>query len=221
VTRDTPAQAMYVSPPSSIANSSLLVGLLADFVATEHTSTRDFYGVVVSEFGCAMGAWGSRRSIFVFYNALTGTTRRPSVNRKPLDAVNTAANAYQLSSDRVKFRALPLSTIAVLSVAVLPRNDQEYDHEVRVISRLFTKSFSAWAKKVSRSKARVIHNHVIELTGPDRAKGTCYVEVRLMRDGKKQLMTGWYDDEYVKVGDEWKFKSRRINIDSFAPAGEG
>jgi len=66
-----------------------------------------------------------------------------------------------------------------------------------------------------------IHNHVIELTGPDRAKGTCYVEVRLMRDGKKQLMTGWYDDEYVKVGDEWKFKSRRINIDSFEPAGEG
>jgi hypothetical protein len=28
-----------------------------------------------------------------------------------------------------------------------------------------------------------IHNHVVELLGPDRAKGTCYVEVR-MRDGK-------------------------------------
>jgi hypothetical protein len=66
-----------------------------------------------------------------------------------------------------------------------------------------------------------IHNHVIELLGPDRAKGTCYVEVRLTRDGKKQLMTGWYDDEYVKVGGEWKFKSRRINVDSMAPVGEG
>jgi SnoaL-like protein len=65
-----------------------------------------------------------------------------------------------------------------------------------------------------------IHNHVVELLGPDRAKGTCYVEVRLVRDGKRQLMSGWYDDEYVKVGGEWKFKSRKINIDSFSPAGE-
>ena len=65
-----------------------------------------------------------------------------------------------------------------------------------------------------------IHNHVVELLGPERAKGTCYVEVRLMRDGKKHYMTGWYDDEYAKVAGEWKFKSRRINIDSFAPVSE-
>ncbi len=65
-----------------------------------------------------------------------------------------------------------------------------------------------------------IHNHVIELLGPDRAKGTCYVEVRLLRDGKKWLMSGWYDDEYAKVSGEWKFKSRQITVDSFAPASE-
>jgi hypothetical protein len=65
-----------------------------------------------------------------------------------------------------------------------------------------------------------IHNHVINLLGPDRATGTCYVEVRLIRDGKKWSLSGWYDDEYAKVGGEWKFKSRRINIDSFAPSGE-
>jgi ketosteroid isomerase-like protein len=65
-----------------------------------------------------------------------------------------------------------------------------------------------------------IHNHVIELLGPDRAKGTCYVEVRLVKDGKKHLMAGWYDDEYAKVGGEWKFKARKINIDSFAPVNE-
>ena len=65
-----------------------------------------------------------------------------------------------------------------------------------------------------------IHNHVIDLLGPDRAKGTCYVEVRLLRDGKKWLMSGWYDDDYAKVGGEWKFKSRQITVDSFAPASE-
>ena len=65
-----------------------------------------------------------------------------------------------------------------------------------------------------------IHNHVVELLGPDRAKGTCYVEVRLMREGKKWLLTGWYNDEYAKVGGEWKFKSRQITTDSFGPANE-
>ena len=65
-----------------------------------------------------------------------------------------------------------------------------------------------------------IHNHVVELLGPDRAKGTCYVEVRLMREGKKWLLTGWYNDEYAKVGEEWKFKSRQITTDSFGPANE-
>lgn len=62
-----------------------------------------------------------------------------------------------------------------------------------------------------------IHNHVVELLGPDRAKGTCYIEVKLFRDGKKCAMAGWYNDEYAKVGGEWKFKSRQITIDSMTP----
>lgn len=65
-----------------------------------------------------------------------------------------------------------------------------------------------------------IHNHVVELLGPDRAKGTCYVEVRLLREGKKWLLTGWYNDEYAKVGGEWKFKSRQITTDTFGPVSE-
>ena len=65
-----------------------------------------------------------------------------------------------------------------------------------------------------------IHNHVIEILSPDKAKGTCYVEVRMLRDGKKWLMTGWYNDEYAKVNGEWKFKSRQITTDSFGPVSE-
>ena len=65
-----------------------------------------------------------------------------------------------------------------------------------------------------------IHNHVVELLGPDRATGTCYIEVKLFRDGKKCAMSGWYNDEYAKVGGEWKFKSRQITIDSSAPVSE-
>jgi ketosteroid isomerase-like protein len=65
-----------------------------------------------------------------------------------------------------------------------------------------------------------IHNHVIELLGPDRATGTCYVEVHMTREGKKWRMVGWYDDEYAKTGGEWKFQSRNVTIDSFGPVSE-
>ncbi len=65
-----------------------------------------------------------------------------------------------------------------------------------------------------------IHNHVIELLGSDKATGTCYVEVGLLRNGKKWALSGWYNDEYAKVGGEWKFQSRQITVDSFTPASE-
>lgn len=59
-----------------------------------------------------------------------------------------------------------------------------------------------------------IHNHVIELNGPDRAVGTCYVELRGTRDGQTWIAAGYYDDEYTKVRGEWKFQSRRITLSS-------
>jgi hypothetical protein len=57
-----------------------------------------------------------------------------------------------------------------------------------------------------------IHNHVIELKGNGRASGRCYVEVRNAAENMNLLGTGYYNDEYVKVGDEWKFQSRSINL---------
>lgn len=66
-----------------------------------------------------------------------------------------------------------------------------------------------------------IHNHVIDLTGADTATGTCYVEVHMKREGKKWEMRGWYNDDYAKVGGDWKFKSRKVTVDSFGPENEG
>ncbi|MBI3247559.1 MAG: nuclear transport factor 2 family protein [Deltaproteobacteria bacterium] len=57
-----------------------------------------------------------------------------------------------------------------------------------------------------------IHNHVFELHGPDRATGNCYLELRATRDGKAINGAGHYDDEYAKVGDEWKFRSRKFHV---------
>jgi hypothetical protein len=53
-----------------------------------------------------------------------------------------------------------------------------------------------------------IHNHVVDLKGAQQATGRCYVEIR---DAKKDFQwagSGFYEDEYVKIGDRWRFKSR-------------
>jgi hypothetical protein len=53
-----------------------------------------------------------------------------------------------------------------------------------------------------------IHNHVINLQGNGRASGRCYVELRNFKQNLEWVGTGYYEDEYIKVGDGWKFKSR-------------
>jgi hypothetical protein len=58
---------------------------------------------------------------------------------------------------------------------------------------------------------------VIELKGDGRATGRCYVELRDASDNLKWLGTGYYNDEYVKVGDTWKFKSRRAQMVHMEP----
>lgn len=66
-----------------------------------------------------------------------------------------------------------------------------------------------------------IHNHVVELQGPDRATGTCYVEIRANRKGKSWIGAGYYDDEYAKVGGKWKFRSRLVHMYYMVPLSEG
>jgi hypothetical protein len=62
-----------------------------------------------------------------------------------------------------------------------------------------------------------IHNHVVELSGGGRASGRCYVELRSVAKNMSWIGTGFYNDEYEKVGDEWKFKSRRFQMVHLEP----
>lgn len=56
-----------------------------------------------------------------------------------------------------------------------------------------------------------IHNHVIDLQGNGRATGRCYVELRNLKKNMEWVGSGYYQDEYAKAGDDWKFKSRTFH----------
>jgi hypothetical protein len=53
-----------------------------------------------------------------------------------------------------------------------------------------------------------IHNHVIELGYYGRATGRCYLDLRSAKRNMEWIGAGHYVDEYVKVGEHWKFASR-------------
>ena len=65
-----------------------------------------------------------------------------------------------------------------------------------------------------------VHNHVIELDG-DRARGTAYIDLRSVREGRSMLGSGYYRDRYVRQGDAWKFQSRGLVLRFFVPLHDG
>lgn len=66
-----------------------------------------------------------------------------------------------------------------------------------------------------------IHNHVVNLDGPDQASGTCYVEIRGITDGKSIIGAGYYNDEYRKIDGDWKFLSRDVKMYYMVPLEKG
>ena len=63
-----------------------------------------------------------------------------------------------------------------------------------------------------------IHNHVVELGYYGRATGRCYLDLRSEKRNMEWVGSGHYLDEYVKVGEHWKFGSRYFTAISFNPA---
>ena len=70
--------------------------------------------------------------------------------------------------------------------------------------------------------AHMVSNPIIDVDR-DTARGRWYVHVPLT--GKAENMAGWlqgrYDEEYVKVNGEWKWKSMTTTFDFITPYEEG
>ncbi len=62
-----------------------------------------------------------------------------------------------------------------------------------------------------------VHQHLVDLDG-DRATGVCYLDLRAtLLDGTTMSGFGYYHDVYVRVGGEWKFRSRKLVLREYAP----
>jgi uncharacterized protein (TIGR02246 family) len=86
--------------------------------------------------------------------------------------------------------------------------------EVEAVSRGRAEIRRMHEKAVAETDPRLfVHTQIVNLLGVDRATGRCSVEVRNLRITMEWLGLGYFEDEYAKVGDQWKFTSRYHTFD--------
>jgi hypothetical protein len=80
---------------------------------------------------------------------------------------------------------------------------QGHDALHRVYSRIFDRSPEALGMPY-------IHNHVIDFDAPDHARGHCALDLRsVTSEGKLGISALYYDDEYVRTAEGWRFRNRQ------------
>jgi len=87
--------------------------------------------------------------------------------------------------------------------------------EVEAIARGPAQLRKVYEKAIAEMQPRLfIHSQVVDLLGENRATGRCYSEVFSAKLKMQRVGLGYYEDVYAKVGDEWKFVSRRYLLDA-------
>ena len=85
------------------------------------------------------------------------------------------------------------------------------DYESEVVTRGRAKLKKMFARLVSDINPRpLIHAQVVELRSENSASGRCYVDLRTNTVQVEGAGSGYFEDEYTKVGAEWKIASRRL-----------
>ena len=87
--------------------------------------------------------------------------------------------------------------------------------EVNAVSRGLAAIRKMHEKALAETTPRLsVHNQIVTLLGPNRAGATCVVEVRNLGVTMEWLGIGYFEDELVKQGDQWKFASRHHTFDA-------
>jgi len=63
--------------------------------------------------------------------------------------------------------------------------------------------------------------HIIDITSPTEASGTWYIWETATIDGVPMFVAATYEDRYVKVDGEWKFKHVKVNPAFMTPYEDG
>jgi SnoaL-like domain len=91
--------------------------------------------------------------------------------------------------------------------------------EVEASSRGHAQLRRVYEKALDELDPRLfIHSQIVDLIGANRATGRCYVEVFSAKYGMERVGLGYYEDQYAKIGDRWKFNSRRYFLDTIDTA---
>ncbi len=134
--------------------------------------------------------------------------------------MKTADELIREIADREAIRDLPLRYCDYIcqsdpeGVASLFTEDGTFlvkDSENEVVTRGRAQLRKMYKKVISEVEPRpYTHTHVVELHGADSATGRCYVELRSAKLELEWVGSGYYEDQYKKVGEKWKFASRRL-----------
>ena len=85
------------------------------------------------------------------------------------------------------------------------------DYESEVVTHGRAKLKKMFARLVSDMNPKpLIHAQVVELRSENSASGRCYVEFRSDKVQVEGVGSGYFEDEYAKIGADWKFASRRM-----------
>jgi hypothetical protein len=86
--------------------------------------------------------------------------------------------------------------------------------EIEAVSHGRAKLKKMHEKALAETTPRLfIHNQIVNLLGGDRATGRCCVEVRNVSITTAWIGVGYFEDEYTKVGNQWKFAKRYHTFD--------
>jgi ketosteroid isomerase-like protein len=130
-----------------------------------------------------------------------------------LEEIRALRNAYHscINDGRYADIAALFTEDAVVELGYLAR----YDGIAAI-----DKGFQAMGERERFFIKQFIHSHIVEVDG-DTGTGKSYLEARYGRQGVSYLVSGRYDDIYVRQGGKWLFKEMIAEFYYTVPAGVG